>query len=339
MPTFETRTIFEGFRNLRAYLRLDAGVLRGPLPPHVLDDGAFGEKGARMFQQRQQLEQARLSLAKKDEQISRLKEELAGTKDAGVRAAGPAKAAIANGNPAGTAGNGAGKAISGDPRNHFIGEVVSGNSFADIGGLYGTVNEKVSVAHGKGATALTMMDALPEGHRLWRAFEDRMQSLEIPNVQTISGNILELGESSEHPQYDVVHCTGVLYHMPDPLRLLSALRKITRKHLVLGSAVTAPRVAGEGETLELPSAASLFVPALQGRERAIVEAYWRPFVGDKALGLTREADWNTEDYGPWWWLPTVDAMKAMCESAGFDFEDGAHYWNGNSYVMLLSRRS
>jgi hypothetical protein len=34
-----------------------------------------------------------------------------------------------------------------DPRDVFLGRVARGRTFADVGGLWGVVNEKVSVAH------------------------------------------------------------------------------------------------------------------------------------------------------------------------------------------------
>ena len=43
----------------------------------------------------------------------------------------------------------------------------------------------------------------------------------------------------------------------------------------------------------------LCVPALQGREREIVQAYWQGIVGDGAFGITQEvAEWSFEDFGP-----------------------------------------
>jgi 2-polyprenyl-3-methyl-5-hydroxy-6-metoxy-1,4-benzoquinol methylase len=318
VPVYRSRTVLEVARNVRAFLELNAGLVRGEVPDL--------EQANRQAQNR--IEQLRNQLADKDRQLQRTREQLPG-----------------EGRPAANAQNAAGRekeagqAIVGDPRDHFISRVARGRSFADVGGLYGTVSEKLSVAHSHGATDLTMIDIVPEGNELWQAFSDRMQQLGISGYETISKSILDLAESPDHPRYDVVHCTGVLYHMPDPIRLLSALRKITRKYLVLGSAVTATSISGNGETLNVPPAASLFIPALKEHERAILEGYWRPFVGSDALGLTREQkSWDMEDFAPWWWLPTVDCIRAMCESAGFDFEGGAHYWNDNAYAVLLSRR-
>lgn len=327
MPAYRSRTVLEVARNARAFLELNAGLVRGEVPD-------LEHANSQLRQTQNRVEQLRKQLADKDGQLKRLRERLPGE---GRPTTGDGVSTIAQNAARGE--KEAGPAIAGDPRDHFVGRVAKGRSFADVGGLYGTVSEKVSVAHGHGATELTMIDIVPEGNELWQAFSGRMQQLGISEYETISDSILDLAESPDHPRYDVVHCTGVLYHMPDPMRLLSALRRITREYLVLGSAVTAMSITGNGETMNVPSAASLFIPALKERERAILEGYWRPFVGSDALGLTREQKpWDVEDFAPWWWLPTVDCIRSMCESAGFDYEDGAHYWNDNAYAVLSSRR-
>jgi SAM-dependent methyltransferase len=224
-----------------------------------------------------------------------------------------------------------------DPRDKYLSQVVNGKSFADIGGLWGTANEKVSVAQRYGATALTMIDVLPSADEEWRLFEERMRELAIPAVNRISGDVMALVETNSCPQFDVVHCSGVLYHIPDPLRLVAALRKITRDYLILCSVVTATKVESDHGALALPQAAAIFIPALQERERTILSSYWRQFVGDQALGITApQLSWQLDDFSPWWWLPTVDALKSICTVAGFRFHRGAYFWNNNTYVMLLS---
>jgi len=185
-----------------------------------------------------------------------------------------------------------------------------------------------------------MIDRVGPDHELWRLFEERRRALGFPAVQCLSADILALADASPCPQFDVVHCSGVLYHMPDPMRLLVALRKITRESLVLSSVVTATRVASDQGVLEIPKAAALFVFALQKQERAILHSYWRRFVGNEAIGLTSEtASWCLDDYVPWWWLPTVEAFKAMSAAVGFHFQRGAYFWNNNAYVQLLSTQT
>jgi Methyltransferase domain len=224
-----------------------------------------------------------------------------------------------------------------DPRNDYIRKVVEGKSFVDVGGLWGTVGEKVSVAHGGGARSLTMVDITPPGDELWRLFEERRRELQVPEVRCLSGDLMALVEKNACPQFDVVHCSGVLYHIPNPLQFLVALRKIARCHLVLGSVITANHVESALGVLEIPHAAALFIPALDGRERAILKSYWERFVGNTAGGLTCEASsWRLDDFSPWWWLPTVEALIAMCRATGFHYQEGSFFWDNNLYALLLS---
>jgi hypothetical protein len=225
-----------------------------------------------------------------------------------------------------------------DPRDDYIARVVKNKSFADVGGLWGTVNEKVSVAHRCGANSLTMIDVLPVEHDLWCLFKDRTRTFALPEVRCISSDILELGERFPKLQFDVVHCSGVLYHMPDPLRFVAAMKNLTREYLILSSVVTPTKVDNETGSLQIPKAAAIFVPALKDHESAIIKSFWQRFVGDAALGVTGETkSWSADDFGPWWWLPTAETVKAMCRAAGFYCTDEAYFWNDNAYVQLLSR--
>lgn len=226
-----------------------------------------------------------------------------------------------------------------DIRDTYIGRVVAGKSFADVGGLWGTVNEKVSVAHSSGAKQLSMIDVSALDDPLWTRFGRRCADNSLPVVEHISTDVMAYAESETGSTFDVVHCSGVLYHMPDPVRFLRALRTITGQSLILSSAVTAPRVEGEIGTFEIPPSAMVFVPALQGRDREILRSYWQGVVGDGALGLTApQSSWDPEDFGPWWWLPTSQALVGLCEAVGFYQIDGSPTWNGNAYTQLLSVR-
>src|SRR5688500_4130983 len=102
-----------------------------------------------------------------------------------------------------------------DPQDRFISTVVAGKSFADVGGLWGTVNEKVSVARAYGAATVAMIDLTPLTDPMWTTFIERVHQLGVSDVQCISHDALGLGKSDDAPIFDVVHCSGVLYHMPN----------------------------------------------------------------------------------------------------------------------------
>jgi SAM-dependent methyltransferase len=220
--------------------------------------------------------------------------------------------------------------VSDDIRDVFIREVVGGRSFLDVGPLYGTVNEKLSVAKASGATEVAALDS-DEEH--WRLLADHLAGLGVDPWTRLEADVLEL--PADAPSFDVVHCSGVLYHLPAPLALLRVLRRLTRRHLILTSAVTATTVEGDGETLEVPESSLLFVPALAGRERRIVRDYWTRTAGGVAEGLTHDTTWDPANYDAWWWLPTRPALKALCEATGFRCE-GEGSLGDNFYTLLLA---
>jgi len=223
-----------------------------------------------------------------------------------------------------------------DMRDRYIARVVKGKTFAEVGGLWGTVSEKVSVASKYGAVSLTMIDASPASSHWWQDFHDRMTSLNIANYRCINQDITQIQLADIGEPYDVVHCAGVLYHHPHPLQILVVLRQITREHLIFTSAITQEVIDNEFGRYEIPASGVMFVPALDDAERAILTAYWRPYINNNQLiGITEKAVFDMNDFAPCWWLPTATALEAMCKVAGFKVLDKALTWNNNALTLLL----
>ena len=223
-----------------------------------------------------------------------------------------------------------------DVRDRFVQQVVKGKTFAEVGGLWGTVNEKASVAHAAGASALTMIDITPPGAHWWQEFEKRRVALHVPPVTSVSGDIMRLAETDPSLRFDVVHCSGILYHVPDPLRFLKSLRTITREYLILTSSITETEIVNGAGRVTVPAGGALFLPALSPAEKAVLKERWSDVVPDNALGLTRDIPvWKLDDFGPWWWLPTTDALAAMCRVVGFDVRGLELTWSGHAATLLL----
>ena len=229
----------------------------------------------------------------------------------------------------------------GEPlRERWIAEAAAGKSFAEVGGLWGTVNEQVTVAARAGATSTTMIDVAPEdtqeGGNLWERFRERAQSLGVDDTSFGRGNIDNPETVERVGSYDVVSCSGVLYHCPDPLRTLRNLRAITSGTLILGTASipeTVSTVAGE---VAVESGSALFVPALTHSQRAIL-GDWLFELGEvQALGVNHplESAWDLEDYSAWWWFFTRDYVAALLEIVGFEVLNVASYWEGRATLYL-----
>ncbi|MEG4506551.1 tetratricopeptide repeat protein [Microcoleus sp. F6_B4] len=223
-----------------------------------------------------------------------------------------------------------------DIRDRYIARVVKGKTFGEVGGLWGTVSEKVSVASKYGAVSLTMIDAMPASMHWWQDFHDRMTSLNIANYDCINQDITQIQLADIGEPYDVVHCAGVLYHHPHPLQILVALRQITREHLIFTSAITQEVIENELGRYEIPASGVMFIPALDDAERAILTAYWRTYINNNQLiGITEKAVFDMNNFAACWWLPTATALESMCKVAGFNVLDKGLTWDNNALTLLL----
>ena len=223
-----------------------------------------------------------------------------------------------------------------DIRDSLISRVVRGHSFADVGGLWGTVNEKVSVAARAGAMSLAMIDISKPASPLWDALRERLASHHVENCDFIAADICELSSRVDRPRFEVVHCSGILYHHPNPIMVLVALRRITRMHLILTSAITQEFIENKEGNYRISESGVLFVPALSEIERRVLSEYWRTNAGvENALGITLRVHWDTEDLAPWWWLPTRGALEAMCRASGLEVLEAEDSWNGNAPNTLM----
>lgn len=223
-------------------------------------------------------------------------------------------------------------------REEWVATATPGKSFAEVGGLWGTVNEQVTVAARAGATATTMIDVAPAGggEDLWGKFRERAASLDVTDTTCIEGSIDDPETARRAGSFDVVSCSGVIYHCPEPLHTLRQLRAITRETLILGTATMPETVSGPAGTVSVEPGAALLVPAMTQSQLAVLGEWLREVGGGTALGVNYplESDWALDDYNAWWWFFTRDYVAAMLRLAGFEVENIASYWGGRATFYL-----
>ena len=79
---------------------------------------------------------------------------------------------------------------------------------------------------------------------------NRCAELGVTGYDSIVGNITDHDAPRTLGLYDVVHCSGVIYHVPDPFTMLRNLYMITNKHLILTSMVVVPPIHGKAGSIE-----------------------------------------------------------------------------------------
>jgi hypothetical protein len=170
-------------------------------------------------------------------------------------------------------------------REALIPRFAAGASFADVGCMWSVDGRIAFLAEQHGATSVTgvdLMSATP-------AFEQERERTRS-SVRFVQGDIHEPAVSDEVGEHDVVWCSGLIYHAPNPLLTLRALRAITGGTLLLGSEVIRER--------RRPRTV-VFAPGT--REHPGIGAPLDPAAG----------------YNGWWWGLTTSALQAMTEAAGF----------------------
>lgn len=221
----------------------------------------------------------------------------------------------------------------------WIAQAVNDRSFIDIGGLWGTKNEMITGAIAAGARRAVMADIAPLGHQLWRDFDDHCRELGVSGYDCVSVDITAHNAAERLGKVDVVHCSGIIYHIPDPFGMILNLRAIVGEALVLTSMVV-PQVMAQGDRrIDLGQSGARFVPGLSAEEREIAGAHLDA-LGLKVDGITRpkEGDWVNDrlrpTFGPWWWLLTPSFLRKMLEAARFRIVDEGESWSHRSYSFL-----
>lgn len=217
-----------------------------------------------------------------------------------------------------------------------------GRRFADVGGLWGTVNEKATVAALAGAAKTTMVDLAPPGSPLWQAFRDHCAARGVKKVKERSGNIEEPEFAASLGRFDVVYCSGVIYHAPNPYRMIDCLRSITRHTLILGSMTVPEVIENAAGRLEFGGGRMISIPAITEAERRILSLHFET-LGLQIHNVNRPGDFpwmlgkGAFNFEPWWWLWTPETLGRMAETCGFRVRQIVELWTDRAHAVVLDR--
>ena len=164
----------------------------------------------------------------------------------------------------------------------LVSKYAPGKSFAEVGALWGIKGLNSFIAEESGATRVVAIDIYPESKEFLEQKNKRNSHIEF-----VQGDINLSKTTEKIGVCDVVLCSGVLYHTPDPIHLLMRLRSICGETLILNTA-SIPEMPGIRN-------AAVFYPFLKEEQRKI----WNRKVGSqKAITGPYEPE---EGYANWFW--------------------------------------
>jgi hypothetical protein len=183
-----------------------------------------------------------------------------------------------------------------------IRKYVSGKSFLDAGCMFRIHGAYTFFAEKCGATRSMGLDVFPATPE-FKAHKELHRS----SVEFFQGDLNDPKISELIPSADVVFCSGVLYHTPDPCLLLGQLRGLCNETLLLATA-TIPEMPGLKNM-------AVFYPYLNDRQRKI----WARGGHGSQVGVG--VPYNPEaGYVNWFWGLTPSCISAMLQCAGFTVE-------------------
>lgn len=181
----------------------------------------------------------------------------------------------------------------------LIKKYANGKSFADIGALWGIDGANSFFAEESGATRVVAVDVYPENKEFLEEKKKRNS-----NVEFVMGDINSKETTDKMGICDVVFCSGVIYHTPDPVHILIRLRSICNETLIL-------------MTKSIPEMSSIknaavFYPYLSEKQRKI----WYMGIGEQK-SITGPYE-PKEGYANWFWGMTPSCIESLLQCAGFE---------------------
>lgn len=180
----------------------------------------------------------------------------------------------------------------------LIAEHVPGRTFIDVGCMWGVNGGYAFHALASGAARVVGLDVDPATPEFLAENEARGSRVEF-----VHGDVTDPQVPARLGRFDVVFCTGVLYHVPDPLLTLTHLRRLCGDVLILASPCFPEQAVPQS---------AVFLPGLDEASRRRL-TYKGPHV---KRGL--DSDFLPEKgYGNWVWAFSGTCLRAMVETAGF----------------------
>lgn len=179
-----------------------------------------------------------------------------------------------------------------------------GQSFVDIGCMWGVNGEYAFIAEDAGASTVKGVDVFGPTPEFEAKKQERGSAVEF-----ILGDAGQPETIAKVGVVDVVFCSGVLYHHPSPFDLLVALRRMCRRTLILRTA-TIPENRGLRNT-------AVYYPMLSSQDRRLWDL--KPLGLGRQVGITEGFE-PDQGYGNWFWGLTPSCLASLLKTAGFRVE-------------------
>lgn len=242
---------------------------------------------------------------------------------------------------------GIGRDTAQDVVDEWIARIAPGQSLVDIGGIGEfSTNERCTWAQRCGASRVGVADFEPFEHHLWTHWRTETARQGITGIEEFQrANIDDPELPKIIGRWDIVHSTGILYHVPNPVHSILNIRRAARRWLILNTVVVPEVIENAAGRLRFPGSAVAFFAALRGEERAVMAEHYREQFGmdidalapvrqdGAVMPYMREGE---PSYYPYWWIFTRTSFEAALEILEMRVRD-RWTWRDHAHFVLLER--
>jgi hypothetical protein len=192
-------------------------------------------------------------------------------------------------------------------RRRLVRALAPGRSFIDVGGMFGVSGELAFLAEECGATRSVLFDCMDPSDD----FVERHRRTSS-SVQHVQGDLHDPEAIAALGTFDVVWCSGVLYHSPHPMFQLMHLRQLTTDVMVMGNLVIP-------EIPNFDQACILYPGIPKKMQDGFAKMYGGP---ERFPGMAAPFD-TTPDFafGNMWWGITPSATRSMMRFTGLEITE------------------
>jgi hypothetical protein len=229
----------------------------------------------------------------------------------------------------------------------WVQDIVQNKTFADVGGLWNTINEKVTVASSAGAREVTMIDLMYDKSHWWDKFDEKCKTVNVVCDNKISMDVDDLDLLERVGTFDVVHSAGVLYHCPNPIHTLNQFYSITNEYFILGTTRIPSNFDDIRFPMDVPSGGILLSEVLSEKQKQICMEFYGLnksdifYDGRKDEMTQYNKDMTNRQTNPWWYFFTDEYIEYILKICGFNILKKEYYWkleNSDCAVYYLTEK-
>jgi len=187
-----------------------------------------------------------------------------------------------------------------DIRAELIKKYAFEKSFADIGSMWRVNGSFSFLAEKSGAKKVISVDLYKT-----EEFINRKKELNS-RIEFIQGDIHQDETINKITPCDVIFCSGVLYHSPNPIQLLSQIKKICKETFILVTMVI-PEISGRKNT-------SVFYPFLSDNQKK----YWN--LPNTPISIS-DKYYTENPYINWYWGFSPSCVESMLKCVNFEIKE------------------